>query len=213
MAVITAAMVKELREATAAGILDCRTALEIAEGDFDKAVDYLREKGLAQAAKRMSREAKDGLVVAYIHPGGRIGVLVEVNCETDFVARTDEFKTLANNIAMQIAAMSPRYVRREDIPEAVLAHEREVFRAQALEEGKPAQVVDRIVEGRLEKFCQEVCLLEQTFIRDEERTVDEIIKDVITRTGENVIVRRFARFELGESLEAQASRPFLNRRG
>ncbi|HOS80925.1 MAG TPA: translation elongation factor Ts [Anaerolineae bacterium] len=202
MAVITAAMVKELREATAAGILDCRTALEIAEGDFDKAVDYLREKGLAQAAKRMSREAKDGLVVAYIHPGGRIGVLVEVNCETDFVARTDEFKTLANNIAMQIAAMSPRYVRREDIPEAVLAHEREVFRAQALEEGKPAQVVDRIVEGRLEKFCQEVCLLEQTFIRDEERTVDEIIKDVITRTGENVIVRRFARFELGESLEA-----------
>jgi len=202
MAVITAAMVKELREATAAGILDCRTALEIAEGDFDKAVDYLREKGLAQAAKRMSREAKDGLVVAYIHPGERIGVLVEVNCETDFVARTDEFKTLANNIAMQIAAMSPRYVRREDIPEAVLAHEREVFRAQALEEGKPAQVVDRIVEGRLEKFCQEVCLLEQTFIRDEERTVDEIIKDVITRTGENVIVRRFARFELGESLEA-----------
>lgn len=202
MAVITAAMVKELREATAAGILDCRTALEIAEGDFDKAVDYLREKGLAQAAKRMSREAKDGLVVAYVHPGGRIGVLVEVNCETDFVARTDEFKTLANNIAMQIAAMSPRYVRREDIPEAVLAHEREVFRAQALEEGKPAQVVDRIVEGRLEKFCQEVCLLEQTFIRDEERTVDDIIKDVITRTGENVIVRRFARFELGESLEA-----------
>ncbi|HOC20380.1 MAG: translation elongation factor Ts [Chloroflexi bacterium] len=202
MAVITAAMVKELREATAAGILDCRTALEIAEGDFDKAVDCLREKGLAQAAKRMSREAKDGLVVAYVHPGGRIGVLVEVNCETDFVARTDEFKTLANNIAMQIAAMSPRYVRREDIPEAVLAHEREVFRAQALEEGKPAQVVDRIVEGRLEKFCQEVCLLEQTFIRDEERTVDDIIKDVITRTGENVIVRRFARFELGESLEA-----------
>ncbi len=202
MAVITAAMVKELREATAAGILDCRTALEIAEGDFDKAVDYLREKGLAQAAKRMSREARDGLVVAYIHPGGRIGVLVEVNCETDFVARTDEFKTLTNNIAMQIAAMSPRYVRREDIPEAVLAHEREVFRAQALEEGKPAQVVDRIVEGRLEKFCQEVCLLEQTFIRDEERTVDDIIKDVITRTGENVIVRRFARFELGESLEA-----------
>jgi len=202
MAVITAAMVKELREATAAGILDCRTALEIAEGDFDKAVDCLREKGLAQAAKRMSREAKDGLVVAYVHPGGRIGVLVEVNCETDFVARTDEFKTLANNIAMQIAAMSPRYVRREDIPEAVLAHEREVFRAQALEEGKPAQVVDRIVEGRLEKFCQEVCLLEQTFIRDEERTVDDIIKDVITRTGENVIVGRFARFELGESLEA-----------
>ncbi|MDX9954431.1 MAG: translation elongation factor Ts [Anaerolineae bacterium] len=202
MVVITTAMVKELREATAAGILDCRTALEISEGDFTKAVDYLREKGLAKAAKRMSREAKDGLVTAYIHAGGRIGVLVEVNCETDFVARTDEFKTLVNNIAMQIAAMSPHYVSREDIPESVLAHEREVFRAQALEEGKPEQVVDRIVEGRIEKYYKEVCLLEQTFIRDEERTVDDILKDAITRTGENMIVRRFVRFELGESLEA-----------
>ncbi|MBN1921057.1 MAG: translation elongation factor Ts [Anaerolineae bacterium] len=202
MAVITTAMVKELREATAAGILDCRTALEIAEGDFAKAVDYLREKGLAKAAKRMSREAKDGLVTAYIHAGGRIGVLVEVNCETDFVARTDEFKSLVNNIAMQIAAMSPHYVSREDIPESVLVHEREVFRAQALEEGKPEQVVDRIVEGRIEKYYKEVCLLEQTFIRDEERTVDDILKDAITRTGENMIVRRFVRFELGESLEA-----------
>ncbi len=202
MVVITTAMVKELREATAAGILDCRTALEISEGDFTKAVDYLREKGLAKAAKRMSREAKDGLVTAYIHAGGRIGVLVEVNCETDFVARTDEFRTLVNNIAMQIAAMSPHYVSREDIPESVLAHEREVFRAQALEEGKPEQVVDRIVEGRIEKYYKEVCLLEQTFIRDEERTVDDILKDAITRTGENMIVRRFVRFELGESLEA-----------
>ncbi len=202
MVVITAAMVKELREATAAGILDCRTALEFSEGDFNKAVDYLREKGLAKAAKRMSREAKDGLVMAYIHAGGRIGVLVEVNCETDFVARTDEFKTLVNNIAMQIAAMSPRFVRREDIPESVIAHEREVFRAQALEEGKPEAVVDRIVEGRIEKFYQEACLLEQAFIRDEERTVDDIIKDAITRTGENMLVRRFARFQLGESLEA-----------
>lgn len=199
---ITTAMVKELREATAAGILDCRTALEISDGDFDKAVDYLREKGLAKAAKRMSREAKDGLVTAYIHAGGRIGVLVEVNCETDFVARTDEFKQLVNNVAMQIAAMSPRYVRREDVPEAVIVHEREVFRAQALEEGKPAPVVERIVDGRIEKFFQEACLLEQTFIRDEERTVDAIIKDVITKTGENVVVRRFVRFELGESLEA-----------
>ena len=199
---ITTAMVKELREATAAGILDCRTALEISDGDFDKAVDYLREKGLAKAAKRMSREAKDGLVTAYIHAGGRIGVLVEVNCETDFVARTDEFKQLVNNVAMQIAAMSPRYVRREDVPEAVIVHEREVFRAQALEEGKPAPVVERIVDGRIEKFFQEACLLEQNFIRDEERTVDAIIKDVITKTGENVVVRRFVRFELGESLEA-----------
>lgn len=199
---ITAAMVKELREATAAGILDCRTALEVAAGDFNKAVDYLREKGLAKAAKRMSREAKDGLVTSYIHAGGRIGVLVEVNCETDFVARTDEFKNLVSNIAMQIAAMAPRYVRREDVPESVLAHEREVFRAQALEEGKPAQVVDRIIEGRLEKFLQEACLLEQAFIRDDERTIDTIVKDIITKTGENVVVRRFVRFELGESLEA-----------
>lgn len=199
---ITAGMVKELRQATGAGILDCRKALEIAAGNFDKAVDHLREKGLAKAAKRMSREAKDGRVASYIHAGGRIGVLVEVNCETDFVARTEEFQTLVNDIAMQIAAMSPRYVQREDVPESVLEHERALYRAQALEEGKPEKIVERIVEGRLKKFYIEVCLLEQAFIRDDEYTIDEILKDAIAKMGENIVVRRFARFELGESLEA-----------
>ncbi len=197
---ITAAMVKELREATSAGILDCRKALEATEGDFDKAVDYLREKGLAQAAKRMDREAQEGLVHAYIHSGGRIGVLVEVNCETDFVARTDEFQVFVNDIAMQIAAMSPLYIERDDIPQEVVEHERELYRAQALEEGKPEQVIDRIIEGRLDKFYQQVCLLEQGFIRDEDLTIDELLKAQITKTGENVVIRRFARYQLGESL-------------
>ncbi len=197
---ITANMVKELRQATAAGILDCRKALEVAEGDFDKAVDYLREKGLAKAAKRMDREAKDGLIISYIHGGGRIGVLIEVNCETDFVARTDEFKLMVEDIALQVAAMSPKFIKREDVPDSVLERERSVFRAQALEEGKPEQVVDRIIEGRMEKFYQESCLMEQEFIRDEEQTIGDLLKAAITKTGENIIVRRFARFELGESL-------------
>ncbi len=198
---ITAEMVKELREATGAGILDCRKALEAAEGDFNKAVDYLREKGLAEAAKRMSREAKDGKIVSYIHGGGRIGVLVEVNCETDFVARTDEFEDLANAIAMQIAAMSPHYLTRPDVPEEIIEHEKQLYRTQALQEGKPEQVIDRIVEGKLEKFFQSVCLMEQTYIRNEDQTVEELIKAAISRIGENIIVRRFARYELGESLE------------
>lgn len=201
---ITTEMVKELRQATAAGILDCRKALEIAAGDFDKAVDYLREKGLAKAAKRVDREAKDGLVVSYIHGGGRIGVLLEVNCETDFVARTDEFKDMVNDVALQIAAMAPQYIKREDIPGSVIEHEQQLYRAQALEEGKPEAVVDRIVEGRMEKFYKDVCLLEQQFIRDDGkeriRTIDDLVKEQITKTGENMVVRRFARFELGESL-------------
>jgi elongation factor Ts len=197
---ITATMVKELRQATAAGILDCRKALQASDGDFDKAVDFLREKGLAKAAKRAGREAKDGLVSAYIHGGGRIGVLVEVNCETDFVARTDEFKAFVDGVAMQIAAMSPRYLKREDVPEDVREHERGLFRAQALEEGKPERVIDRIVDGRLEKFYKEVCLLEQTFIRDDEKTVDDLLKDMIIKTGENMTITRFSRFELGENL-------------
>lgn len=197
---ITASMVKELREATAAGILDCRKALVSSEGDFDKAVDYLREKGLAKAAKRMDREAKDGLIVSYIHGGGRIGVLVEVNCETDFVARTDEYKALVEDMALQIAAMSPKYIQRADVPESVLEHERSLYRTQALDEGKPENVVDRIIEGRMEKFYKEICLLEQEFIRNEDQTIDDLLKEAITKTGENIIVRRFARFELGESL-------------
>jgi elongation factor Ts len=197
---ITAAMVKELREATSAGILDCRNALEATDGDFDAAVDYLREKGLAQAAKRMDREANDGLIASYIHSGGRIGVLVEVNCETDFVARTDEFQDFVNDVAMQIAAMAPLYVDRDEVPESVEDHERELYRNQALDEGKPEHVIDRIVEGRLEKFFSQVCLLEQEFIRNDERTIEELLKEMISKTGENIVIRRFARFERGESL-------------
>jgi len=197
---ITTAMVKELREATAAGILDCRKALVESDGDFDKAVDYLREKGLAKMAKRVDRTAKEGIVTSYIHGGGRIGVLLEVNCETDFVARTEEFQSFVNDIALQIAAMSPQYLKREDMPESVVEREKEVYRAQALEEGKPEQIADRIVEGRLEKFYKDVCLLEQAFIRDEDHTIDDLVKTLMTKTGENIIVRRFARFELGEGL-------------
>ncbi|HHE72447.1 MAG TPA: translation elongation factor Ts [Chloroflexi bacterium] len=198
---ITAAKVKELREATSAGILDCKKALEATGGDFEKAVDYLREKGLAQAAKRMDRTAQEGLIHAYVHGGGRIGVLVEVNCETDFVARTEEFRTFVNDIAMQIAAMSPLYLTRDDVPEDVVAREKEIYRAQALEEGKPERVVDRIVEGRLEKFFKQACLLEQDFIRDDSLTVEELLKQMIAKTGENIVIRRFTRYQLGESLE------------
>ncbi len=197
---ITAGMVKELREATGAGILDCRKALEAAEGDFQVAVDFLRERGLAQAAKRMDREASDGLIHAYIHGGGRIGVLVEVNCETDFVARTEEFQTFVSDVSLQIAAMAPSYVARGDVPAEVLEHEKQVYRAQALEEGKPEQVIDRIIEGRVEKFFQQVCLLEQDFIRDEDVTMEELLKAQISKTGENIVIRRFSRYELGESL-------------
>lgn len=197
---ITAQMVKELRQATAAGILDCRKALVSADGDFDKAVDYLREKGLAKAAKRMGRDANDGLVDAYIHAGGRIGVLIEVNCETDFVARTHEYKELVSALAMQVAAMNPQFLTREDVPESVLEHERGLYRAQALQEGKPENIVTRIVDGRMEKFYKEACFMEQDFIRDEDKTVDELVKEHINKTGENIVVRRFARFELGENL-------------
>jgi elongation factor Ts len=199
---ITAQMVKKLRDATSAGILDCRKALVVAEGDFDKAVDHLREKGLAQAAKRMSREAGDGKITSYIHAGGRIGVLVEVNCETDFVARTEEFQTLVDEIAMQIAAMSPKYVTREDVPEKVIEHERVLYRNWALEEGKPEHILDRIVDGRLEKFYADTCLWEQAYIRDEDKTIGELVKEAIATMGENIVIRRFARYELGESLEA-----------
>ena len=197
---ITASMVKELREATGAGILDCRKALEAHNGDFDGAVDFLREKGLAQAAKRMDRTANEGLIHAYIHGGGRIGVLVEVNCETDFVARTDEFQGFVSDVAMQIAAMSPQYVSRQDVPEDVLEHERAIYRAQALEEGKPESIVERIIAGREEKFFQQICLLEQDFIREEDTTIEALLKAQISKTGENIVIRRFSRYQLGESL-------------
>ena len=197
--VITTQMIKELREATSAGILDCRKALETADGDFDKAVDFLREKGLAKAAKRSDREASEGIVELYSHGGGRIGVMVEVNCETDFVARSEAFRTFAHEVALQIAASAPHYLRAEDIPAEVLEHELEIARARAREEGKPAQVVDRIAEGRLEKFKDEACLLRQPYIRDEGVTIEKLLAQNIGSIGENIIIRRFTRWELGES--------------
>jgi len=201
---VPAAQVKELRERTGAGMLACKQALVEARGDMERAITILREKGLAAAAKKAGRVANDGLVEAYIHGGGRIGVLVEVNCETDFVARTEEFRTLARDLAMQIAAARPEYIRREDVPEEVVVKERAILLAQALREGKPEKVVDRMVEGRLEKFFKEQCLLEQPFIKDPNITVGQLITEKIARLGENITVRRFARFELGEGLPAGA---------
>jgi elongation factor Ts len=199
---ITTEQIKELREVTGAGILDCRTALQKADGDFNKAVDVLREKGLATAAKRSDRDASEGTVELYSHGNGRVGVMVEVNCETDFVARSEAFRDFAHEIALQIAASSPAYIREEDIPEDVLEHEREIARARAKEEGKPEAVIDRIVEGRLGKFKDEACLLRQTYIRDDDITVEQLLMQNVASIGENIVIRRFARWELGESTEA-----------
>jgi len=197
---ITAEMVKELRQATGAGVLDCRKALEASNGDFDAAVAYLREKGLAEAAKRTDRAASEGVIEVYAHPGNRVGVMLEVNCETDFVARTPEFRALAHDLALHIAFAAPRYITRDEVPSDVIEAEKAIYRAQALEEGKPEHIVDRIVEGRLEKFYRTVCLMEQPFVKDEDRTVEEVIKEHIARIGENIVVRRFARYELGEDV-------------
>lgn len=194
-------MVKELRQATSAGVLDCRKALEESGGDFDKAVAHLREQGLAAAAKRAGRQASDGRVEAYVHPGSRIAVMLELNCETDFVARTDDFKTLAHDLALHIAFAAPHYLTRQDVPEGVLESERAIYRAQALQEGKPANVVDRIVEGRLGKFYQQTCLMEQPFVRDEDRTIQDLVTEAIAKFGENVVLRRFVRYAVGENLE------------
>lgn len=198
---ITTAMIKELREATGAGILDCRKALEESGGDFEAAVAYLREKGLAEAAKRTDREASEGLVEVYAHPGNRVGVMLELNCETDFVARTPEFRALAHDLALHIAFAAPRYISRDQVPEDVVEAEKAIYRAQALEEGKPERIVERIVEGKLEKFYKTVCLMEQPFVKDEDITVEDLIKEHIARLGENIVMRRFVRYELGESLE------------
>lgn len=198
---ISAQQVKELRARTGAGVMDCRNALAEARGDLEKAIQVLRAKGLAAAARRSTRVAKEGLVTAYIHGEGRLGTLVEVNCETDFVARTQEFKTLARDIAMQVAATDPRYVSREDVPADLVEAERTAYTAQAQAEGKHDVVAARIAEGKLEKFFSTVCLLDQPFIRDDgthPRTVGDVIKEVIAKTGENIQVRRFARFRLGE---------------
>lgn len=198
---ITATQVKELREATGAGILDCRKALQEHNGDFDKAVAWLREKGLAAAAKKAGREAKDGVVELYSHGGGRVGVMVEVNCETDFVARTEQFRTFAHDLALQVAASNPRYLDVTEVPTEVLESERSIARNRAKEEGKPEKIWDKIAEGRIEKFYQEVCLLKQPFIKDESQTVADLLKTTIAAIGENVIIRRFARWELGEALD------------
>ncbi|MDN5345147.1 MAG: elongation factor Ts [Clostridia bacterium] len=197
---IAAADVKELRNRTGAGMMDCKKALEESGGDMEQAIEYLRKKGLATAAKRAGKIASEGLVHAYIHGGGRIGVLIEVNCETDFVAKTDAFQELVHNLAMQVAASRPEYVAREDVPEEVLAKEREILTAQALNEGKPEKVVEKIVAGRLEKFYADNCLLEQPFIKDMDRTVQDLINETVAKLGEKIVVRRFVRYEVGEGI-------------
>lgn len=198
---VTAAMVKELREKTGAGMMDCKKALTEANGDMEKAVKLLREKGLAAAAKKASRIATEGLVEAYIHGGGRIGVLVEVNCETDFVAKNEDFKNFVKEIAMQIAAAKPLYVRREEVPQEEIDREKEILRNQALNEGKPEHIVDKMVQGRIDKYFKEICLLEQPYIKDPDKTVEQLLKEQIAKIGENISIRRFSRFELGEGLE------------
>ena len=198
-------LVKQLREQTGAGLLDCQKALGEAGGDVEKALRVLREKGIAKAAKKMARDATDGSVGAYIHPGGKIGVLVEVNCETDFVAKTAEFQQLVRDIGMQIAASAPRYLAREDVAAAEVEAERAIYRAQAKQQGKPDKVIDRIVDGQVEKFYKDVCLLEQPFVKEPDRTVGDVVKEAIVRFGVNVAVRRFARFQLGETLKGAAA--------
>ncbi len=198
---VTASMVKELREATGAGMMDCKRALEEANGDTEKATEILREKGLAAAAKKASRIAAEGLVDSYIHPDGRIGVLVEVNCETDFVAKTDEFKTFVRDIAMHIAAMNPKYLSREEVPQEVIDKEKEILKNQTLNEGKPEKIVDKIVEGRMGKFFEENCLLEQPFVKDTDKTIQEFVNENISTIGENINIRRFVRYERGEGLQ------------
>ncbi|MDD4080306.1 MAG: translation elongation factor Ts [Eubacteriales bacterium] len=202
---ITSAMVKELRERTQAGMMDCKKALIETNGDMDKAIEYLREKGLAANAKKAGRIASEGLVDSYIHLGGKIGVLVEVNCETDFVAKTDTFKNLCHDLALQIAASNPQFVSKEDVPQENLDKEREILRAQALNEGKPEKIVDRMVEGRIEKYFKEVCLLEQPFVKNPDITVQALVNDTALASGERISVRRFTRYERGEGIEKKAS--------
>jgi elongation factor Ts len=198
---ISAGAIKELRQRTGVGMMDCKKALAECAGNVNEAIDLLRKKGLAKAAKRVGRETAEGLITAYIHPGGKIGVLVDVNCETDFVARTDDFQNLAKEIAMHIAAMNPIAISREDVPAETIEKEKEILRAEAATSGKPAKVVDKIVEGRLEKFFTEHCLLEQAYIKDAEITVKDLIYNTIAKLGENIAVRRFTRYQLGEVFE------------
>ena len=194
---ISTEMVKELRQATGSGVLDCRKALEHANGDFNKAAEYLREKGLAKAATKVGRTAREGLIEAYVHAGSRIASLVELNCESDFVARTDEFKELAHNLAMQVVAARPEYVSPDDVPDEIKEQKKSFYRAEVAQEGKPPQIVEKIVEGKLNKFYEEACLLKQPFIKDDQQTVEKLLFEMISKLGENIVVRRFARFELG----------------
>ncbi|MCU0452666.1 MAG: translation elongation factor Ts [Bacteroidetes bacterium] len=202
MSQITSDIVKKLRDTTGAGMMDCKKALEESKGDMDAAVEYLRKKGAATAAKRADKETNQGVVEAYIHAGGRIGTLVELNCETDFVAKTPGFKALAHDIAMQIAAMNPQYVSRDQVGQATIAKELEIFADQAKNEGKAEHVAQKVAQGRLEKFYQESCLLEQSFIKDSGKTIKDIIQDEVSRVGEKIEVRRFLRYHLGESTNA-----------
>lgn len=195
---ITADMVKTLREKTSAGVMDCKEALTKAEGDIEKAIFHLREKGKAKAAQKAGRATKDGMVGAYIHPGSKLGVLLEVNCETDFVARTGEFKTLVKELAMQIAASNPLVLKREDLPQETVDKEKEIYRNQALNEGKKEEIVERIVNGRIEKFYREACLLEQPYIKDEDKKIQDLLDEFIAKLGENISISRFVRFRLGE---------------
>jgi elongation factor Ts len=198
---ISAQSVKELREKTGAGMMDCKKALNETGGDFEKAVDFLRQKGLAAAAKKSARAASEGMVGSYIHAGGKIGVLVEINCETDFVAKTDDFKQLVQDVAMHIAAAAPLAVRREELDPGVLVREREIYKQQAIEAGKPPAIAEKMVDGRIEKFYKEACLLDQAFVKNPDITIEGLLKEKIAKIGENLVIRRFVRFQLGEGLE------------
>ena len=202
---VTAEMVKELRERTGAGMMDCKKVLMECAGNMDKAIDLLREKGLAAAAKKASRVAAEGVVESYIHGGGRIGVLVEINCETDFVAKTDEFRQFTKDIAMHIAAANPQYLDKDEVPQEVLEHEKEILRNQALNEGKPEKIVDKMVIGRVEKYYKEVCLLEQAFVKNPDISSRQLVTEKVAKIGENISIRRFVRFQLGEGIEKKVS--------
>ncbi len=195
---ITAQMVKELRGKTGAGLMDCKKALSETDGVFDKAVNFLREKGIAKAASKAGRSTSEGVIYSYIHPGDKLGVLVEINCETDFVARTEDFINFAKDIAMQIAASAPLTVGREELDQSLIENEKNIYRQQALNEGKPEKIIDKIIEGKIEKYYSEVCLLEQPFVKDNDKTIGDIVKEIISKLGENMGIKRFVRFRLGE---------------
>lgn len=201
---VNARQVQELRQKTGAGIMDCKKALAEESGDFEKAVEYLRKKGLSAAAKKAGRIASEGAVGSYIHAGGKIGVMVEVNCETDFVGRNEDFQDFIRNVAMHIAASAPRYVTRDEVPAELVAKEREILAAQVAEEGKPTNVVEKIVEGRIGKFYKDICLMEQPFVREPDKSVEQVLNEIVAKIGEKIVVRRFVRFQLGEGLEKRS---------